>query len=58
MHRFGGELRVEAGVALRRISALAAVDTLLDELEDEEYEEFHWICIDALAETFAEDGAG
>jgi len=56
MHRFGGELRVEGGAALQRTGDLAGIDALLDELADGDREEFHWICIDALAETYAGTG--
>lgn len=51
--RFSGELRKEAGAALRRVGDLPGVSRLLGILRDTEQEELHWLCIDALAEYFA-----
>ncbi len=59
MFRFGGELRREAGAALGRLHDESRADELLGTLDDDEREEFHWICIDALAEICAHgDPAG
>lgn len=58
MFRFSGELRFEAAAALRRIGDGAGADALLDALDDEDREEDHWICLDALAEIYAAAGAG
>ena len=46
----GGELRLEAAKALKRLGDLECSEMLLERLNDEEAEEYHWICIDALAE--------
>ena len=51
--RFSGELRKEAGVALRRMGDLQGVNHLLEVLRDTEQEERHWLCIDALSGFFA-----
>lgn len=53
MFRFGGDLRKEAGAALGRIGDASGAMALFEVLDDEEREEFHWICIDALAEMYA-----
>ncbi len=53
MFRFGGNLRKEAGAALGRIGDASGAIALFEVLDDEEREEFHWVCIDALAEMFA-----
>lgn len=50
-----GELRRESARALKRLDDLSAAEVLLDRLNDAEHEEAHWICIDALAELYAED---
>jgi len=51
----GGELRYEAARALRRLKGWQSVQMLLDRLKDSDYEEYHWICIDALAEYYSTD---
>ena len=51
--RFSGELRREAGAALRRAGDLQGVTHLIDVLREPEQEELHWLCIDALAEFFS-----
>lgn len=53
MFRFGGSLRTEAGAALGRIGDASGANALFEVLDDEERGEFHWVCIDALAEMFA-----
>jgi HEAT repeat protein len=52
--RFSGELRQEAAATLRRLKDFSAAPWLLDTLNDQEQEEFHWMCIDALAEMYAD----
>ena len=52
--RFSGELRQEAAATLRRLEDFSAAPYLLDTLNDQEQEEFHWMCIDALAEMYAD----
>ncbi len=54
LFRFSGDLRNNVGAALRRMDDFTVVDKLLESLNDDEMEEFHWICIDALAEMYAE----
>ena len=54
--RFSGELRIEAGAALRRVGDLQGVSRLLGILSDAGQEELQWLCIVALADYFA--GAG
>ncbi len=49
---FSGELRTEAGAALRRMTGRQGASKLLDILREKEQEEYHWMCIDALAEIF------
>ncbi len=51
--RFGGELRAEAAATLRRLNDYSAAPWLLQTLGDAEQEEWHWVCIDALAEMHA-----
>ncbi len=50
---FSGELRTEAAAALRRLCGFRGASGILDVLHDREREEYHWICIDSLAEMFA-----
>jgi HEAT repeat protein len=53
MFKFSGELRQEAAAALRRLRDFSPVAWLLNTLNNQDQEEFHWICIDALAEMYA-----
>ncbi|MFQ5757036.1 MAG: HEAT repeat domain-containing protein [Acidiferrobacterales bacterium] len=53
MFRFSGELRQEAAAALRRLRDFSPAAQLLNTLNNQDQEEFHWICIDALAEMYA-----
>jgi hypothetical protein len=58
MFAFSAELATDAAAALRRMSDWGSAARLIAILDDPEQEEFHWICIDALAEMFArESGA-
>jgi len=50
--RFSGELRKEAGAALRRVGDEQGVNRLLELIREPEQEEVHWLCIDALSEFF------
>ena len=54
MFEFSGELRTQAAAALRRMNDLSGAARLLELLNDPREEEFHWICMDALAEMFAQ----
>jgi HEAT repeat protein len=58
MFRFSSELTSDAAGALRRMSDRGSAAQLVAMLDDPEQEEFHWICIDALAEMFAREPAG
>ncbi len=54
MFRFSGELRIETAATLRRLGERdEASGQLLAALGDPAQEDFHWICIDALAELYA-----
>ncbi len=53
MFTFSAELTVDAAAALRRMDDWASASRLVAMLDDPKQEEFHWICIDALAEMFA-----
>jgi HEAT repeat protein len=54
MFRFSGELRQQAAATVRRLRDLSAAPWLMDIVNDADQEEFHWICIDALAEMYAD----
>jgi HEAT repeat protein len=49
----GGELRSDSARALSRLGYYGAAERLTEIINDESREEYHWICIDALAELFA-----
>ena len=51
--RYSGELRTMVGATLRRLGDVTQVEPYLATLNNPEKEEFHWICIDVLAEIFA-----
>ena len=53
MFTFSGDLRIEAATTLRRVSDFGPAPRLLKMLVDPKQEEYHWICIDALAEMYA-----
>ena len=53
MFKFSAELTADAAAALRRMRDWDSAKRLLAILDDPNQEEFHWICIDALAEMFA-----
>jgi HEAT repeat protein len=53
--KFAGELRVNAAAALRKMNDHSSCARLLGMLNDDNQQELHWICIDALAEMFAPD---
>ena len=53
MFAFSAELMADAAAALRRMDDRGSAARLVAILEDPKQEEFHWICIDALAEMFA-----
>jgi HEAT repeat protein len=53
MFTFSAELTVDAAAALRRMDDWGSASRLVAMLDDPKQEEFHWICIDALAEMFA-----
>lgn len=53
--KFAGDLRVDAAAALRRMHDYSTAERLVEVLNDEDREEWHWICIDALAEMYATD---
>jgi HEAT repeat protein len=55
--RFSGELRAEAGAALRRLEDFAAAAPLLAVLDDPVRDDDHWIAIDALAALYATETA-
>ncbi|MCP4701431.1 MAG: hypothetical protein GY862_31935 [Gammaproteobacteria bacterium] len=52
--QFSGELRTDAGAALRRVKDFAPASLLRAKLDDPEQEEDHWMCIDALGEMYYE----
>ena len=54
--RFAGELKANAVAALRRMNDCSSAVWLLETLHDADREELHWICIDALAEMYAQEG--
>lgn len=54
--KFSGDLRMSAAEALRKMNDYSGSARLLGMLDDENREELHWICIDALAEMYAADG--
>ena len=54
MFRFSGELRNDAAETLARLHATRGVSKLMGILKDVEQEERHWVCIDALAEIYAD----
>lgn len=53
MSRFSGELRSEVGAVLRRVGDLQGAARLRKLLRDDDQEELHWLCIDALSEFYA-----
>jgi HEAT repeat protein len=53
MFKFSAELTADAAAALRRMDDWGSASRLVAMLDDPKQEEFHWICIDALAEMFA-----
>lgn len=55
MFQFSAELTGDAAAALRRMNDSDSAARLLSMLNDPKQEEFHWICIDALAEMFARE---
>jgi HEAT repeat protein len=55
MFKFSAELTADAAAALRTMSDWGSAKRLLAILNDPTQEEFHWICIDALAEMFARE---
>ena len=55
MFEFSAELVVDAATALRRMDDWGSASRLVAMLDDPKQEEFHWICIDALAEMFARE---
>jgi len=55
MFEFSAELVVDAATALRRMDDWSSASRLVAMLDDPKQEEFHWICIDALAEMFARE---
>ena len=55
MFAFSAELVVDAAAALRRMDDWGSASRLVAMLDDPKQEEFHWICIDALAEMFARE---
>jgi len=55
MFKFSAELTADAAAVLRTMSDWGSARRLLAILEDPNQEEFHWICIDALAEMFARE---
>ncbi len=58
LFRFSAELRSEAARALKHLDDAAATEVLLGKLKAGEYEEHHWICIDALAELLCQEPGG
>ena len=57
MFEFSGELKTRAAKVLKRLNDVRGATRLLDILNDMDKEEFHWICIDALASLYAEQPA-
>jgi len=55
MFAFSAELVADAAAALRRMDDWDSAARLVAILEDPKQEEFHWICIDALAEMVARE---
>jgi HEAT repeat protein len=55
MFKFSAELTADAAAALRRMNDWGSASRLVAMLDDPKQEEFHWICIDALAEMFARE---
>jgi HEAT repeat protein len=55
MFEFSAELTTDAAAALRRMNDWGSASRLVAMLDDPKQEEFHWICIDALAEMFARE---
>jgi HEAT repeat protein len=55
MFKFSAELTNDAAAALRRMNDWGSASRLVAILDDPNQEEFHWICIDALAEMFARE---
>ena len=55
MFKFSAELTADAAAALRRMNDWGSASRLAAILDDPKQEEFHWICIDALAEMFARE---
>ena len=53
MFTFSAELTVDAAAALRRMDDWGSASRLVAMLDNPKQEEFHWICINALAEMFA-----
>jgi HEAT repeat protein len=53
MFKFSAGLRQEAAATLRRMHDYSSTSALLERLRDMGQEEFHWICIEALAELYA-----
>lgn len=51
--RHSGNLRFDIGRALNRMGDVAGITSFLKTLEDQDQDEFHWICMDVLAETFS-----
>lgn len=51
--RYSGNLRFELGRALGRTQDLSGISSLLEVLDDPDKEEYHWMCMDALAEVFS-----
>lgn len=54
MFGFSGELRFAAATTLRRVGDFGPTARLLKTLDSPKLEEYHWICIDALAEMYTE----
>jgi HEAT repeat protein len=55
MFAFSAELVTDAAAALRRMDDWRSASRLVAMIDDPQQEEFHWICIDALAEMFARE---
>lgn len=55
MFKFSAELVTDAAAALRRMDDWGSASRLVAMLDDPNEEEYHWICIDALAEMFARE---
>ena len=50
--KFSGELRTDAAATLRRLNDFQPVTRIMDILHDASQEEYHWMCIDSLAELY------